>query len=145
MDIANFYLNTPMERYEYMSIPFQFIPNCIKTKYNLQKNNKRVKYTSKFKVECMDYPNHRNWHMYNCEKFGQGRVLPIQVHSRVVEAPVEAHHIHLNCGRLWSSICWAKQFQPLTHSITKELYEGHSGLDRNHILCNATNVGLPWT
>ena len=34
-DISNFYLNTPMERYEYMRIPIWAIPACIMTQYHL--------------------------------------------------------------------------------------------------------------
>ena len=34
-DIPNFYLNTPMARYEYMRIPVWAIPDCIMTQYNL--------------------------------------------------------------------------------------------------------------
>jgi hypothetical protein len=34
-DISNFYLNTPMEGYEYMRIPVWAIPACIMEQYNL--------------------------------------------------------------------------------------------------------------
>ena len=34
-DISNFYLNTPMARYEYMRIHVWAIPDCIMTQYNL--------------------------------------------------------------------------------------------------------------
>ena len=34
-DISNFYLNTPMERYEYMRIPLWAIPECIMEQYKL--------------------------------------------------------------------------------------------------------------
>lgn len=34
-DIANFYLNNPMERFEYMRIPVRDIPPCIMKQYNL--------------------------------------------------------------------------------------------------------------
>ena len=35
MDIKDFYLNNPMERYEYMRIPVNMIPQCIMEQYNL--------------------------------------------------------------------------------------------------------------
>ena len=35
-DIKNFYLNTPMNRYEYMRIPVQHIPENIVQQYNLK-------------------------------------------------------------------------------------------------------------
>jgi hypothetical protein len=34
-NISNFYLNTPMKRYEYMQIPIWAIPDCIMEQYNL--------------------------------------------------------------------------------------------------------------
>jgi hypothetical protein len=34
-DVKHFYLNTPMERYEYMRIPVKFIPACILEQYKL--------------------------------------------------------------------------------------------------------------
>jgi hypothetical protein len=36
MDVKNFYLNTPMERYEYMCLPMAQIPNKIIEQYQLQ-------------------------------------------------------------------------------------------------------------
>jgi hypothetical protein len=36
IDLANFYLNTPMERFEYMRIPLCAIPDCIMDQYNLK-------------------------------------------------------------------------------------------------------------
>jgi Reverse transcriptase (RNA-dependent DNA polymerase) len=36
LDIKDFYLNTPMERYEYMCIPMDIIPDAIMEQYNLQ-------------------------------------------------------------------------------------------------------------
>jgi hypothetical protein len=36
IDLANFYLNTPMERFEYMRIPLSAIPDCIMDQYNLK-------------------------------------------------------------------------------------------------------------
>jgi hypothetical protein len=36
IDLANFYLNTPMERFEYMRIPLSTIPDCIMDQYNLK-------------------------------------------------------------------------------------------------------------
>ena len=35
MDIKDFYLNNPMERYEYMHIPIKDIPQCIMEQYHL--------------------------------------------------------------------------------------------------------------
>jgi hypothetical protein len=35
MDISDFYLNAPMERYEYMRIPLAAIPSCIMEEYKL--------------------------------------------------------------------------------------------------------------
>jgi hypothetical protein len=35
MDISNFYLNTPMERFEYTCIPFTDVPDEIIAEYNL--------------------------------------------------------------------------------------------------------------
>ena len=35
-DISNFYLGTPMERFEYMNIPFKDIPQIIIDQYELQ-------------------------------------------------------------------------------------------------------------
>ena len=37
MDVKNFYLNTPMERPEYMKIPIQLIPPEIQQQYELAK------------------------------------------------------------------------------------------------------------
>ena len=34
-DIANFYLNNPMDRYEYMKLPLDIIPEEIIYQYNL--------------------------------------------------------------------------------------------------------------
>jgi hypothetical protein len=36
MDIADFYLNTPMARYEYMCIPITAIPDCIMDEYDIR-------------------------------------------------------------------------------------------------------------
>jgi hypothetical protein len=36
IDISDFYLNTPMEHYEYMRIPTSAIPDCIMTEYKLE-------------------------------------------------------------------------------------------------------------
>ena len=36
LDVKNFYLNTPMDRYEYMRLPIELIPEEIIIKYNLQ-------------------------------------------------------------------------------------------------------------
>ena len=36
-DIANFYLNNPMNRYEYMKLPLDIIPEEIIQQYNLRK------------------------------------------------------------------------------------------------------------
>jgi hypothetical protein len=36
MDISDFYLNTPMDRYEYMRIPITAIPDCIMEEYKLE-------------------------------------------------------------------------------------------------------------
>jgi len=36
VNIKDFYLNTPMERYEYMAIPMADIPQTIIEQYNLQ-------------------------------------------------------------------------------------------------------------
>ena len=35
-DIANFYLNNPMDRYEYMKLPLDIIPEEIIQQYNLR-------------------------------------------------------------------------------------------------------------
>jgi len=35
LDLKNFYLNTPMDRYEYMGIPITIIPDSIIAHYNL--------------------------------------------------------------------------------------------------------------
>jgi len=36
MDVKNFYLNTPLERFEYMRLPISIIPQEIIDKYNLE-------------------------------------------------------------------------------------------------------------
>jgi hypothetical protein len=36
LDISDFYLNTPMERYKYMRIPLTAIPDCIMEEYQLE-------------------------------------------------------------------------------------------------------------
>ena len=36
-DIANFFLNNPMDRYEYMKLPLDIIPEEIIQQYNLRK------------------------------------------------------------------------------------------------------------
>jgi hypothetical protein len=36
MDIRNYYLGTPIPRYEYMRLPLSIIPDEIITKYNLR-------------------------------------------------------------------------------------------------------------
>ena len=35
LDIANFYLGTPLDRYEYMKMPLDIFPQHIKDQYNL--------------------------------------------------------------------------------------------------------------
>ena len=37
IDIANFYLNNPMDRYEYTKLPLEIIPEEIIQQYNLGK------------------------------------------------------------------------------------------------------------
>ena len=38
LDVGNFYLETPMERYEYMKMPLSLFPEWIKQQYNLEEN-----------------------------------------------------------------------------------------------------------
>ena len=35
LDIANFYLGTPLDRYEYMKIPLDIFPQHVKEQYDL--------------------------------------------------------------------------------------------------------------
>ena len=55
LDISKFYLNTPMERFEYARIPMMDIPDEIIAEYNLTKLvDQNDCFTSKFKKGCMD-------------------------------------------------------------------------------------------
>ena len=38
LDVGNFYLETPMERYEYMKMPLSLFTEWIKQQYNLEEN-----------------------------------------------------------------------------------------------------------
>ena len=45
MNVANFYLGTPMERPEYMRLPFNIIPQEIIDEYNLEEKVEMVGFT----------------------------------------------------------------------------------------------------
>ena len=41
IDINNFYLGTPMDRFEYMKMPLSIFPEHISHQYNLEQNAKK--------------------------------------------------------------------------------------------------------
>ena len=56
LDIKNFYLNNDMERYEYMKITVELIPEEIMKRYNLKEKFTMDMCMWKSERECMDYP-----------------------------------------------------------------------------------------
>ena len=57
IDIKNFYLNTPMERFEYMRLKLSNLPDDFVERYNLEpKEEKTDRSTSRSDEECMDIP-----------------------------------------------------------------------------------------
>jgi hypothetical protein len=52
-DIKNFYLNTPLDRYEYMRMPLKLTPQPFIDQYDLQAQAKMDMFTSKSKRVCM--------------------------------------------------------------------------------------------
>ena len=57
IDIAHFYLCTPLDRYEYMQLPISVIPDEIIEQYNLQELEHDGKVYIKIKKACMDSLN----------------------------------------------------------------------------------------
>ena len=55
-DIANFYLNNPMERYEYMKLTLDIIPEKLSNNTTSEIWNTKVMYVWKSKKACMSYP-----------------------------------------------------------------------------------------
>ena len=55
-EIANFYINNPMNRYEYIKLPMDIIPEEIIQQYNLRNLAHKVFYIWKSKKACMGYP-----------------------------------------------------------------------------------------
>ena len=47
LDVGNFYLETPLERYEYMRLPLKHFPEHTIEQYNLRENAKMAGYTLK--------------------------------------------------------------------------------------------------
>ena len=47
LDVGNFYLETPLERYEYMQLPLKTFPQHTIDQYNLRENAKMAGFTSK--------------------------------------------------------------------------------------------------
>ena len=63
IDIKNFYLNTPMSRYEYMRLKMAELPQDFINEYRLQdKKNNMGTCTWKSERACMGYPKQASLH-----------------------------------------------------------------------------------
>ena len=64
-DIANFYLNNPMDRYEHMKLPLAIIPEKITQQYSPRNLVYKVFYIWKSKRGCMEYPKQEKYQIIN--------------------------------------------------------------------------------
>ena len=63
IDIKDFYLNTPMQRYKYMRLKMEELPEDFVEEYKLQEKVTKDGYvTSQFARECMAYHKQASWH-----------------------------------------------------------------------------------
>jgi hypothetical protein len=123
MDIKNYYLGTPLARYEYMCIPLKYFPRDIIEKYNLEamvmdgwmdgwmcihRNNKgnvcfaRSGIISQSAVTNMIYTS---W------------LFPCTSHSWYIVTQNTASGIFSHCGRLRREICGLGQHTSLAQCI----------------------------
>ena len=61
LDIKLFYLNTPLDRYEYMKMPIGLIPQHIIDQYDLNTNGKMASSSWKFKKVSTDCRRRASW------------------------------------------------------------------------------------
>ena len=64
-DVFYFYLNNPMNRYEYMKLPLEIIPEEIIQQWNLRNLEHKVLYIWKSKKACMGYTRQAKLQMIN--------------------------------------------------------------------------------
>ena len=64
-DTANFYLNNPMNRYEYMKLPLDIIRDEIIQQYNLKNLSHKFLYIWKSKKACIGYPRQETFQKIN--------------------------------------------------------------------------------
>ena len=61
IDIKNMYLSTPLDRYKYMKMPIDLIPDNIMDLYNLHNKVKMDLFTCNFNVASMAFHNQAYW------------------------------------------------------------------------------------
>ena len=61
LDVGNFYLETPLERYEYMQLPLKHFPEHTIDQYNLRENAKMAGFTSKSARQFAAFHKLENW------------------------------------------------------------------------------------
>ena len=95
VDIANFYLNNPMNRYEYMKLTLDIIPDEIIEQYNLRNIASKVLYIWKSKKVCMGYPRQEKFQIINlsyiCPSLDTSQHPSPQVYEGTKLAPFNFH------------------------------------------------------
>jgi hypothetical protein len=99
MDIKNYYVGTPLPRYEYLHIPLTIIPDEVVEKYNLRS----ISVDGWVNLEIRKG-------MYGLKQaglvadqllqntFGTIWLLPSQTYSRAMVAQIKTNRLHINCG-----------------------------------------------
>ena len=95
MDIKDFYLNTPMARYEYMRLKLSNMPDDV-----IEHSNLQAIATANGFVYCKIRKG-----MYGLPQAGIiARLPPEHYYARHVATRHAPHLLHLGCQQLWSKV-----------------------------------------
>ena len=138
-NVEDFYLNTPIERYKYMMLPIDIIPQEIIDQYDLTDSSKMVTSTRRSKKVCVTLTKH-----VHCERATHrpSRQVGLQYytpHARTLLTKNQSYHLLISPWLFWRQICHPKHEQHIVSAL-EDLYRISTDWD-GKIYCGLT---LKW-
>jgi hypothetical protein len=142
LDIKNFYLTAPLDRYEYMKMLISLFPSWTREKYNLDTHAK--------KGVCL--PGNAPCHLGTpigrnpCQQIAQKEtpppwVLRMHTYPGSLEAPHPTHFFHISGRQFWGQI-HRKRTRSTFNYVFERRIRAYQRLDGQFILRNKPHLGL---